>query len=218
MSEKSPSAAARSLSDRQRLDTPRGTRRFRVTYDVEPSAGPSENFARFLGTGRYLMIQTVIVIVWIIINVFAVRLQWDPYPFILLNLAFSTQPPTRRRSSCWHRTARRTATASPSRRTAPARADESGHRIPRPGTGRAAHRDRRGGHPRLPAARTRRDQDAAGRRGRHAHPAEVTPANPPKLRHGQSRICNVSHIFSDVCGVHRRRAPQGVIECGYVDC
>ena len=42
-------------------------------------------------TGRYLMIQTVVVIVWIIINVFAVRLQWDPYPFILLNLAFSTQ-------------------------------------------------------------------------------------------------------------------------------
>ncbi len=37
------------------------------------------------------MIQTVVVIVWIIINVFAVRLQWDPYPFILLNLAFSTQ-------------------------------------------------------------------------------------------------------------------------------
>ena len=30
-------------------------------------------------------------IVWITINVFAVRLRWDPYPFILLNLAFSTQ-------------------------------------------------------------------------------------------------------------------------------
>src|SRR6478672_2012071 len=91
MSEKAPSAAARSLSDRQRLDTPRGTRRFRVTYDVEAVGRASENFARFLGTGRYLMIQTVIVIVWIVINVFAVELQWDPYPFILLNLAFSTQ-------------------------------------------------------------------------------------------------------------------------------
>lgn len=31
------------------------------------------------------------VIVWILLNVFAVALQWDPYPFILLNLAFSTQ-------------------------------------------------------------------------------------------------------------------------------
>ena len=74
MSEKSASAAARSLSDRQRLDTPRGTRRFRVTYDVEAVGRASENFARFLGTGRYLMIQTVVVFVWIIINVFAVRL------------------------------------------------------------------------------------------------------------------------------------------------
>ena len=35
--------------------------------------------------------QTIIVIVWITLNVVAVRLRWDPYPFILLNLAFSTQ-------------------------------------------------------------------------------------------------------------------------------
>jgi uncharacterized membrane protein len=51
----------------------------------------AESFARFLGTGRYLGIQTVIVVVWIGLNVFAVELRWDPYPFILLNLAFSTQ-------------------------------------------------------------------------------------------------------------------------------
>ena len=31
------------------------------------------------------------VIVWILLNLFAVKLRWDPYPFILLNLAFSTQ-------------------------------------------------------------------------------------------------------------------------------
>ena len=35
--------------------------------------------------------QTIVVIVWIALNLFAVSLQWDPYPFILLNLAFSTQ-------------------------------------------------------------------------------------------------------------------------------
>ena len=35
--------------------------------------------------------QTVFVIVWIALNLFAVTLRWDPYPFILLNLAFSTQ-------------------------------------------------------------------------------------------------------------------------------
>ncbi|WP_072687978.1 DUF1003 domain-containing protein [Rhodococcus marinonascens] len=91
MSEKAPSAAARNLSDRQRLDTPRGTHRFRLTYDVEAVGRASERFARFLGTGRYLMIQTIIVIIWVALNIFAINLQWDPYPFILLNLAFSTQ-------------------------------------------------------------------------------------------------------------------------------
>ncbi|WP_305094403.1 DUF1003 domain-containing protein [Prescottella sp. R16] len=79
------------LSGRQRLDTPRGTRGLRLHIDVEAVGRVSESIARFLGTGRYLMIQTVIVILWIALNIFAVRLQWDPYPFILLNLAFSTQ-------------------------------------------------------------------------------------------------------------------------------
>jgi uncharacterized membrane protein len=51
----------------------------------------AEGIARFLGTGRFLAVQTVIVVVWIALNVLAVRLRWDPYPFILLNLAFSTQ-------------------------------------------------------------------------------------------------------------------------------
>ncbi|CAM2796489.1 DUF1003 domain-containing protein [Prescottella defluvii] len=76
---------------RQRLETPRGTRGLRVHFDVEAVGRVSESIARFLGTGRYLLIQTVIVIVWVALNVFAVSLQWDPYPFILLNLAFSTQ-------------------------------------------------------------------------------------------------------------------------------
>ena len=74
----------------RRLDQPRlGRRRFDV--DPDTFARLSERVARFLGTGRYLAIQTVLVIVWIALNVFAVRLRWDPYPFILLNLAFSTQ-------------------------------------------------------------------------------------------------------------------------------
>ena len=51
----------------------------------------AEGIARFLGTGRFLAVQTIIVIVWITLNVAAVNLRWDPYPFILLNLAFSTQ-------------------------------------------------------------------------------------------------------------------------------
>jgi uncharacterized membrane protein len=47
--------------------------------------------ARYLGTGRYLAIQSGIVLVWIFLNLIAVQLRWDPYPFILLNLVFSTQ-------------------------------------------------------------------------------------------------------------------------------
>lgn len=79
-------------SARQRLDIPR-TSRFRLTprVDVEAVGQFSESIARFLGTGKYLLIQTVIVIIWIAFNLIAISLQFDPYPFILLNLAFSTQ-------------------------------------------------------------------------------------------------------------------------------
>jgi uncharacterized membrane protein len=38
-----------------------------------------------------LAIQTVVVVLWILINITAVALRFDPYPFILLNLMFSTQ-------------------------------------------------------------------------------------------------------------------------------
>jgi uncharacterized membrane protein len=80
------------LSARQRLDTPRKSRRrFRPRVDIEAVGRFSESIARFLGTGRYLAMQTIMVIVWIALNLFAVSLRWDPYPFILLNLAFSTQ-------------------------------------------------------------------------------------------------------------------------------
>ena len=79
------------MSDPARLDTPRTSRRPSINLDPEAVGRFSESIARFLGTGRYLLWQTVLVIVWIALNLFAVRLRWDPYPFILLNLAFSTQ-------------------------------------------------------------------------------------------------------------------------------
>jgi uncharacterized membrane protein len=72
------------------LESPRGTRGGPV-YDPDAFARFAERLARFLGTGRYLAAQTVLVITWILLNVAAVSLRWDPYPFILLNLAFSTQ-------------------------------------------------------------------------------------------------------------------------------
>jgi uncharacterized membrane protein len=75
----------------RRLDQPQlGRRRFEL--DPESFARISERVARFLGTGRYLAIQTVLVVVWIALNLVLLGVwRWDPYPFILLNLAFSTQ-------------------------------------------------------------------------------------------------------------------------------
>ncbi|MCK9922931.1 DUF1003 domain-containing protein [Frankia sp. AgPm24] len=75
-----------------RLDLP-GTSRVTLLprVDRENASRIAETIARFLGTGRYLAIQTGIVIVWIGLNVAVPLMRWDPYPFILLNLAFSTQ-------------------------------------------------------------------------------------------------------------------------------
>ncbi|MDD7937782.1 DUF1003 domain-containing protein [Actinomycetospora lutea] len=78
-------------STRRRLDQPAGTRHLRLTVDTEWFARFAESLARFLGTGTFLLWQSIIVATWIVLNVFAISLQWDPYPFILLNLAFSTQ-------------------------------------------------------------------------------------------------------------------------------
>ena len=51
----------------------------------------AEKTARFFGTPQYILGQSAVVVAWIIVNALAVSFRWDPYPFILLNLAFSTQ-------------------------------------------------------------------------------------------------------------------------------
>jgi uncharacterized membrane protein len=51
----------------------------------------AESAARFFGTPQYIVGQTILVILWIVLNSLALVRHWDPYPFILLNLAFSTQ-------------------------------------------------------------------------------------------------------------------------------
>jgi len=76
---------------RPRLYTPRTSRVAAPRVDPEAVGQITESIARFFGTGRYLLIQTILVLAWIGLNVSAVTLRWDPYPFILLNLAFSTQ-------------------------------------------------------------------------------------------------------------------------------
>jgi uncharacterized membrane protein len=51
----------------------------------------AEKTARFFGTPRYILGQTLIVALWIVLNSVALIHHWDPTPFIMLNLIFSTQ-------------------------------------------------------------------------------------------------------------------------------
>jgi uncharacterized membrane protein len=51
----------------------------------------AEKTARFFGTPRYILGQTIIVALWIVFNTVALLHHFDPMPFILLNLIFSTQ-------------------------------------------------------------------------------------------------------------------------------
>ncbi|MGB8645880.1 MAG: DUF1003 domain-containing protein [Anaerolineae bacterium] len=48
-------------------------------------------FARVIGSWRFIIIQSVILVFWMILNVAAWIEHWDPYPFILLNLVLSFQ-------------------------------------------------------------------------------------------------------------------------------
>ena len=78
------------MARRDDLSKPRGTAGG-PQYEPDAFGRFAERIARYLGTGRYLAIQTGLVFIWIVLNVSAASLRWDPYPFILLNLAFSTQ-------------------------------------------------------------------------------------------------------------------------------
>jgi uncharacterized membrane protein len=75
---------------RDDLSTPRGTSGGPL-YDPDQFGALAERLARFFGTPRYLVGQSVLVLIWIVFNAVAWSLQFDAYPFSLLNLAFSTQ-------------------------------------------------------------------------------------------------------------------------------
>ena len=81
----------RRLNDRADLSVPRGSPQMGARYDADAFGRFAEGMARFLGTGRFIVGQTVLVVVWIALNTAGFIGHWDPYPFILLNLAFSTQ-------------------------------------------------------------------------------------------------------------------------------
>lgn len=81
------------MKRREDLSVPQNPSRFHVDvhYDSDAFGQLAERLARFLGTARFLVFQTGLVAVWIALNVALYEYRWDPYPFILLNLAFSTQ-------------------------------------------------------------------------------------------------------------------------------
>lgn len=77
---------------RTRLDQPRVERRgFRPRYDAEAFGRLTERIARFLGTGRFLVIQTVAITVWVLVNTLPGIPHFDPYTFTFLTLVLSLQ-------------------------------------------------------------------------------------------------------------------------------
>jgi len=78
-----------------RLDTPKEQRRTLIhapSYDRDAFGVFAEQFARFMGTARFLMWMTVVVVTWILWNTVAPRdLRFDDFPFIFLTLILSLQ-------------------------------------------------------------------------------------------------------------------------------
>jgi len=85
-----------------RLDNPLEKRRARPARAPPRVGGGGRGFgrfaeatARFMGSPRFVLYMTIFVVAWIAANLVlagvSVKFAWDPYPFILLNLAFSTQ-------------------------------------------------------------------------------------------------------------------------------
>jgi len=86
------------MNDRSpRLDTPRETRRQpllrrRPSYNSDAFGSFAEQFARYMGTARFLMWMTAVVVIWVLWNAFApADWKFDEFPFIFLTLALSLQ-------------------------------------------------------------------------------------------------------------------------------
>jgi uncharacterized membrane protein len=86
---------AEARKPRSRLDTPKETRRTivrRPEFKADALGVFAEEFARFMGTARFLTYMTLFVLVWVVWNVAApTDARWDDYPFIFLTLILSLQ-------------------------------------------------------------------------------------------------------------------------------
>ena len=79
------------MKRREDLGRPRNQPKIGVQYNRSACGDFAEHVARVMGTARFLVIQSVLVLIWVGINILFVTFQWDKYPFILLNLMFSIQ-------------------------------------------------------------------------------------------------------------------------------
>ena len=76
---------------RDRLDTPAVSRRPALRVDREAFGRLTERIARFLGTGKYLLVQTVAIFLWVLDNIIPGAPHFDAYPFQFLTLVLSLQ-------------------------------------------------------------------------------------------------------------------------------
>jgi len=63
----------------------------RVAHKSNFGEKASDKIAKCVGSWKFIIVQSVILAIWIILNLTAWILNWDPYPFILLNLALNFQ-------------------------------------------------------------------------------------------------------------------------------
>lgn len=91
--ERAATGATAAGRPRVRLDQPRAPRRRLLPeYDPEAFGRLSERIARFLGTGRFIVWMTVVIILWVMWNSSApADLRFDHYPFIFLTFMLSLQ-------------------------------------------------------------------------------------------------------------------------------
>ncbi|MDQ6850803.1 MAG: DUF1003 domain-containing protein [Actinomycetota bacterium] len=76
---------------RSRLDQPKVERGPRLRYDADAFGRLTERIARFLGTGRYLVIQSMVIVLWILFNTLPGLPHFDKYQFLFLTLILSLQ-------------------------------------------------------------------------------------------------------------------------------
>ena len=85
--------SARAIALRQRKSATRHLHPVNQIHIDEATVGErlADRVATVLGSWRFLIIQSIIIAAWVVLNVVGFINHWDPYPFILLNLCFSLQ-------------------------------------------------------------------------------------------------------------------------------